>query len=122
MTDPLSGTASVVTVLSFGLQVCKSLLDYYQSARQSRNDVAALCVSIENLRKILKDVEKILQQSHQLDSVTRVSESVQACRNGLNMLAKKVEKVHKKMSNPGMQSLRATLQYPFKESTIAKLK
>ena len=54
--------ASCVSVPSFGLglTVCQSLLEYYQTARRSREDAQILCESTEALRQILEVLQKTI--------------------------------------------------------------
>ena len=86
MADPLSISASCVSVLSFGLTVCQSLLEYYQTARRSRKDVQILCESTEALRKILEVLQKTIDRHGVKDNAAAVFECVDACEAGLNRL------------------------------------
>ena len=49
-------------------------------------------------------------------------ECVDACEAGLNRLMGKLNKIRQGMATTGLRSILSTLLYPFRESTIAKLK
>ena len=122
MTDPLSVTASVVGITSFGISLCKNVLNFYLSVKDSRRDVRDLCELVERLQRTLNDVERIVQRSSHHHVAPTVSENLEACRVGLDRLAHKMEKSRKAMADSTVRRLPAQLQYPFRESTIAKLR
>lgn len=122
MADPLSATASCVGVLSFGLGVTQSVLEFYQKARRSRKDVQILCESTEALRKLLEVLQRTINRLGINDKAATVFESVDACKAGLNRLMKKLNKIRQGMTSTGIRSIQPALQYPFRESTVAKLK
>ena len=122
MADPLSITASCVGILSFGLTASKSVLQFYHSARGSRKDVHSLCETAETLCKILELLRKTIERHGIEDNATAVFESLDACKAGIDRLMAKVNKIRQGVSSKGIRSIPSTLQYPFRESTIAKLK
>ena len=123
MTDPLSVTTATVGILSFGLGVCKGILDFYNTARNSRTDVKILCESTEALSSTLSSVKNVIGKPG-VDSqgTASVRESVSACEAGLHRLNKKLSKVQRVATERGMRSLPLVMQYPFRESTITKIK
>ena len=122
MADPLSITASCVGILSFGLSVTHSVLEFYQTVRSSRRDVQSLCESVEAIHRILDTVRKTIERHGVQDNAAAVFDHIKACRAGLDRLTKKLDKIRQGMSQKGLRSVASTLQYPFRESTIAKLK
>ncbi len=122
MADPLSITASCVGILSFGLTACKSVLEFYQSARGSRKDVHNLCETTETLCRVLELLRKTLERHGIEGNATAVFESVDACKVGVDRLMAKVNKIRQGTSSKGMRSIATAFQYPFRESTISKLK
>ena len=126
MADPLSIAASVAGLVSFGLEVCRGLTDYYEAWKGYEADVTALQNAIDNLVHILVHFEDRLRSPIHLkpDAVKTVLSHVAACREGLNTLQAKLDKVRARSGSGRMDKLdrfarRAT--YPFKASTLAKL-
>jgi hypothetical protein len=122
MADPLSITASCVGVLSFVLEIYRSLLEFHRSARRSRKDVQTLFDSTESRLKILALLQNTIERHGLEENAMVVFGRISACRGGLDGLMSKVNKIHEGMVQTGIRSLPSTLQYPFQESTIAKLK
>lgn len=56
------------------------------------------------------------------DNAAAMFECVDACEAGLNRLMGKLNKIRQGMATTGLRSIPSTLLYPFRESTIAKLK
>jgi hypothetical protein len=123
MGDPLSVTAGLVGMLSFGIQACQLLTDFYNSARGSREDVQALCKSTEALSRILTVLQNVIAQpGMETTATTTVREHIEACRVGLTRLDTKLKKIQNVSADRGMRSLYLAMQYPFKEKTITKFK
>jgi hypothetical protein len=123
MADPLSVTASVVGILAFGLQSCKQITDFYESARGARDDARALCESTEALAKILTLLRNLIgQPGVDSEATAAVRGHIAACSVGLNRLKKKLDKIQKVGADRCMRALYLAMQYPFKEKMIMKLK
>lgn len=122
MTDPLSVTASVVGITSFGITLCRTVLNFYFSVKDSRRDVRDLCESIERLQRTLNEVERIIRRSNHHRVAATVFDNIQSCKVGLDRLAHKMEKSRKAMADSTVLRLPAQLQYPFRESTITRLR
>ncbi len=105
MADPLSITASCVGVLSFVLEVYRSLLEFHQSARRSRKDVQTLFHSTESRLKILDLLQNTIERHGLEENVMVVFGRISACRGGLDGLMSKVNKIHEGMVQTGIRSL-----------------
>ncbi|EON65785.1 hypothetical protein W97_05024 [Coniosporium apollinis CBS 100218] len=118
---------TVVGVVSLGLQVCKGLVDYYDSWKSYSGDIAATHGYLEGLQKALGLLKESLK-SHPppANLEAAANESIAACKEGVGRLENKLRKVEQTSKSRGLkgkmqaQTLRAF--YPFKESTLAKLK
>ncbi|KAK5722840.1 hypothetical protein LTR17_014226 [Elasticomyces elasticus] len=106
----------VVGILSLGIQVCQGLTWYYGLAKDCPKDVAATLSSINSLRKTLDLFALVYADDglHQ-DTKVRVEDSVRLCTEGVRAL----EDENKKF---GPERLMSRFAYPFKASTLAKLK
>ena len=114
--DP--GTA--LGVVSLGIQVCQAIGWYYNEWKDCAQEVRHAIQSVENLQKTLSTFPCILADD-QIDRNVKssVKECVQACGDGI----KQLDLERKKFENPSKvkQGLSRGL-YPFRGSTLAKLK
>lgn len=122
------GTASNVAGLLFlGIEVCKGLLKYYQTWKFAEDDVARTYVSIETLGKSLILIKEVLDnKSSSTSLVTNPESCIWTVNQTVSKLSKKLDKI-KVTPKHGWWRERSKSQfsrtlYPFKESTLAKLK
>lgn len=127
MADPFSIAGSAAGVISLGLTVCQGLLQYYRAYQDYEEDVLRMCTSVNGLQQTLHILDSTLRDSTFTgEVVTRVEENVLACEEGIKKLSQKLAKVRKadvptNISGMVWIQLRRAL-YPFKESTMAKLR
>jgi ankyrin repeat domain-containing protein 50 len=119
--------SSAVGIASLGIQVCQGLLSYYNSWKANKADIVTACQSIDDLKETFELLETTLDRED-LDAARakRVEECLGSCVGGLNDLEKKLQKVH---THPAPNTLRERLHsdfqrlsYPFKESTLVKIR
>lgn len=111
-------------IVSLGLQVCGGLLKYYESWKDCGKDVAATHESLSGLEKtfnLLKTTikDQVLSQ----DIIGHVEQSIVSCEDGIKSLKKRLDKVWASKIPAGLPAkvYRRAL-YPFKESTLAKMR
>lgn len=124
----LGAAASVAGIISFGIQIAQGLLYYYGSWRDQDDNVADMCVSLDNLSSTLavlsetfqrRDLPSMSIQKGVVESVDRVNIAMKKLKDEL----KKVQTTES--SKPGVRAamrrhvLRAL--YPFKEETLMKI-
>ena len=125
--DALSVSAGAAGFISLGITVCQGLLDYYRSWKDAEDRVAHMYASIEALTETFRLLESATQSKvFNHATVQKVEESIRSAEGGLQSLQKKLQKVRLTPSQSGwkakgMAQFRRTL-FPFKESTLAKLK
>ena len=125
--DAISVSAGAAGFISLGITVCQGLLDYYRSWKDAEDQVAQTYASIQALTKTFRLLESAIQSKvFNHATVQKVEESIRSAERGLQSLQKKLQKVRLTPSQPGwkakgMAQFRRTL-FPFKESTLAKLK
>ena len=125
--DAISVSAGAAGFISLGITVCQDLLDYYRTWKNAEDQVAHMYASIEALTKTFRLLESAIQSKvFNQATVQKVEESIGSAERGLQSLQKKLQKVQLAPSQPGwkakgMAQFRRTL-FPFKESTLAKLK
>ena len=125
--DAVSVSSGAAGFISLGITVCQGLLDYYRSWKDAEDQVALMYASIEALTETFRLLESTIQSKvFNHATVQKVEESIRSAERGLQSLQKKLQKVQLVPSQPGwkakgMAQFRRTL-FPFKESTLAKLK
>ena len=120
--------ASVISIISFGIQIAQGLQQYYGSWRDQDSEVADMCASLDSLSRTLAVLSETFQR-HDPPTMSiqkRVVESVDCA----NIAMKKLEDELKRLQNtespkPGVRAairrhVRRTL-YPFKEETLRKI-
>ena len=136
----LAALSAVTGILSFGLQLCNGLVSYYSSYRDSDEVVRSMLDAASQLTKTLALISSRLKDSWDIpkDTSKEVHQCVFACRRNLEKFEKKLNKVradpggtspttgpsqnkHSKWEVRFSRTQRRAL-YPFKESTIIKLK
>lgn len=122
MADPLSVTASAIGIVTFGLAICKRVSAIYESAKDSRGDVRALCESTNTLKKTLTILQNVLRESQLLgDAAQSARDCIIRCEGGLTLLSKKLDKISRLSSDPATLTVEIFVRYAFKEKTVAKL-
>ena len=126
MGDVFSVAGSIVGVISLGLIVCQGLLQYYTAWKDSQKDVGAMYSSLEGLAKTFQSLETTIQDRRfTKEIVNRATESLASCSAGLENLEKKSAKVKTTQVDDLEARIRVQVRralYPFKESTLMKLR
>ena len=103
----LGVAASVVGIISLGIQVAQGLLQYYGSWRDQDSDIADMCASLDSLSRILTALSETFQR-HDPPSMSiqkRVVESVDCVNIAMKKLKDVLEKVQSTESPiPGIRA------------------
>lgn len=114
-----------VGLISLGLQVCQGLVRYYESWKHCPRDVTATLESLSGLEKTFDAFDSAIKNpTLSQDVVSLVKQRIDTCWDGVTKLKKRLDKFgtapdgsHSKISNVIQRSL-----YPFRESTLAKMR
>ncbi|CAG8899011.1 unnamed protein product [Penicillium egyptiacum] len=126
MADPLSIASGVAGLLSLGIQVTKSLVDFYSAYKDQTPALAKITLNLENLLGILRALDGARQNGQpQTDAlIQEIDKAAAGCREILEELREECQKFQKDTA----LGLRARIQlsgrratYPFRESTLKKL-
>lgn len=114
-------------LISLGITVCEKLLAYYSSWKDADATIKSMYEAMEALIKTFVVLKRSMSSSIlRKDVVERVEESISSCETGLATLDKKLAKIKcNSKVNDWKEKTSARLQrtlYPFKESTLIKLK
>ena len=125
--EAVGAASGVAGLLSLGITVCQSLLDYYHSWKHAEENVAKTYTSIEELSKILRLLAIAVDyKQFNGEIVDQIRDSIESTEDSLLNLERKLKKVCLVVLQSGWKDkakaqFRRTL-YPFKESTLAKLR
>lgn len=127
MAEALGVASGVVGIISFGISVCQGVLAYYNAFQDSEEDIGQMCVSMENVAKTLLAIDLTLRHgSFDQKIIAVVESSISLCTQGLQTLAKKLDKIRSIQADSTLrtrlENTKRRLLYPFKESTLAKLR
>lgn len=118
------GTA--LGIVSLGIQVCQGLIDYYQAWQSVDAEVGDAQRNIAELIKTLYVVDNAMRATNSSsDAASRVRDTLLSCDEGISKLEKKLRKIHRTAPQnvpEVLQSAGLRLVYPFRKSTIEKLK
>lgn len=123
----MDAVASPVGILSFGLDACQGILKYYKSFRDSDEHVKAMYAGVEALAKILAVLATIIKESMASNALkaevaSLIDTGINSCSVPLTHLRKKLDHVTMKEHQAGLKAINKRLQYPFRESTLIKIK
>lgn len=125
--EGLSAASAAAGLISLGITVCQSLLDYYDSWKHAEENVAKTCASIEELSRTLKLLAIAVEHKEfNSEIVNQIQHSIESAKDSLLNLQRKLGKVRvtalqNAWKDKAKAQFRRTL-YPFKESTLAKLR
>lgn len=126
MSDPFSATGGAVGVISLGITVCNSLIDYCSSWKGYDDDAIAACKYLEGLNDTFKALQDLLQKhAFSPDTKALVERRILSCLDGVKKLEKRWDEVKNNVGSSTTRS-RVTAQarkalYPFKGKTLSKL-
>ena len=128
MTDPLSISASLVGLISLGIQVTQSLVKFYTSYKHQDSEIAGMAERLENLSSVLQNLDETLSsrkfQADEQGLIGNIETSIKNCDELIRELQEECQKFVKATSG-GIKAVfrvagrRAT--YPFRQSTLQKL-
>lgn len=125
MADPLSITASVITVAALAYSSGKALYDTIAAIRDApqafiylKSDVATLCQTMDSLQRELEKGKNVEKSNVQMLNLKEIKPVFEACCKASDEFKGKIDRVmcH---STDGRTSLRDRLKLQFQEQAIA---
>ena len=128
MADPLSVAASVVSLISLGIQVTQSLVNFYTSYKYQGSELTRITERLEDLREIFQSLEKPLSDRNFQTEERGLVERIEASINNCNELIQELEDEFQKFDRTPTSGIKAVVKvagrrvtYPFRQSTLQKL-
>ena len=123
MTIPLSVSGSVVGLISLGIQVTQSLVDFYNTYKSRDSDLVGISERIESLLGIFRRLRKTLSdRSFQADEQSLISNTETSIKN-CDKLIQELRDECQKFSKTSSQGFKAAVRvagrrvaYPFRRS------
>lgn len=115
MAEAFGVASGVAGFLSLGVTICQGLISYYASCKDAKSTVKRMYTTVEMLSKTFELLESSIKNKAFSQTIaTQVETSIRSCKDGLECLEKKLEKIK-------LSSKLAIAIYPFRESTLVKL-
>ncbi|KAK0514475.1 hypothetical protein JMJ35_003092 [Cladonia borealis] len=128
MSDPLSVGASVAGLISLGITVSQSLVDFYNSYKDLDSDLNGTVKRLESLLEIFNYLQETISnrkfQAEEQDLVNNIEASIGECRKLIHELQDEWEKLSKTSSggvNTAVRLAGRRATYPFRKSTLQKI-
>ena len=87
-------TSGAAGLVSLGIEVCKGLLNYYQSWRTAETEVIGMYNSIESLAKTLILLQSAINNGvFDQQMVENAEKSIMSTQDGIGSLKKKLDKI-----------------------------
>jgi len=126
--DGLSAAASVAGIISLGIQVTQSLVDFYAAYKGQQSHVAHITKRLERLLNMFKSLEKQLaSRKFRLDDqdlFKNIEDSMNDCQEYIGELQSETQKL-KANPDDGIRAAAITaarkVAYPFRRSTLQRL-
>ena len=128
MSDPLSIAGSIAGLISLGIQVTQSLVDFYTSYKHQDSKLGGTIEKLDSLLIILESLEKALSnrqfQDDERSLIKNIETSIKNCDEPIHDLQAECQKINRFTSN----GIKAVIKvaghravYPFWQSTLQKL-
>ncbi|KAI9838025.1 MAG: hypothetical protein M1819_006179 [Sarea resinae] len=114
-----------IGLVALGITVCQGLIQYYGSYKGRALDIKLTCDSLGGLSKSLILIQQSAETTGSESHKAVVIESLESCRRGIECLEKKLKQIEEVPRPELSAKIRSQVQralYPFKESTLAKLR
>lgn len=129
MGEPLSIVASVASLISLGVQVTQTLVDFYNSYKHRDSDLVGMIEKLNSLLITLKSLKITLSnrnvQGDETSLIGSIETSIQDCDRLIHELQRECQKFSKSNSTTGFREIfrvagRRAI-YPFRQSTLQKI-
>jgi hypothetical protein len=128
MAEPLSIASGIAGLLSLGIQVTETLLDFYSAYKHQDTDLAKITHNLENLQSILRSLKVAIRDNGSwTDAQTllqEVAKATQRCDSIIVELQSESQKLRKDQAlgfKGCIQVAGRRAAYPFRRSTLQKL-
>jgi hypothetical protein len=118
-------TGTAVGVISLAITVFGGLINFYSAWKDQDSNIRTTYLQLENLTATLQQLQLALaKQDTDSAAAAQVNRCLEACRAGIDRLSRKLDKIRQNgpPRHGQLSSLVRSATYPFKESTLMKLR
>jgi len=128
MGDPLSVAGSLVGIISLGIGITKSLVDFYTSVRDQKSDTTSTAAKLGSLLDLLKILERQLTdrtfRPDKPDLLDNIKKSIHTCGESIRKLQAENEKFNDGSTHNISAAARTATRriiYPFQKDRLEEL-
>ena len=128
MPDPLSVAGSVVGLISLGIQVTQSLVNFYNAYENRDSELVHTIERLDSLLDIFQCLKTTLSDRHFQADERSLIESIETSIKSCEELIQELQDECQKFSKTSSQGVKAAVRvagrrvtYPFRQSTLQKL-
>jgi ankyrin repeat domain-containing protein 50 len=126
--DPLSAVAGAAGILSLGIQVTQSLVDFYSAYKSQQSHIAHTVAKLERLLSLSETLHNQLTdrkfRADEQELCKTIKNAIQDCEECIHELQRECDKF-KDTTDAGIRAAARTaarrVAYPFRQSTLQKL-
>jgi hypothetical protein len=129
MADPFTVAVSVAGLLSLGIQVTQSLVDFYASSSGRDSNLNSTTQELEGLLEIFQHLSKALAsrkfEADERGLIEKIENTIKDCEEAIKELQDECQKFKKDPTNGKIDAARVIgrkITYPFRQSTLQKIK
>lgn len=128
MADPLSITGSAAGLITLGIQVTQSLVNFYNSYKDIDSDLVGIAQKLEVLLEVFSSLDKAISnrnfQEDERDLIKNIETSIRSWEGLIQELHDECKNFSKTSSNRVEATVRIAgrrATYPFRKSTLQRL-
>jgi hypothetical protein len=123
MADPFSVTGSAVGIISLGIQTCKGIVWYIDTAKDANEKAERLRREVEQLADILESLETTVTQAglSPTSTLTVTYSGISACASALEQIKERLgtrSSIGQSRIRTRIRVIKERLSYPFKEGEL----
>jgi hypothetical protein len=122
MADPFSVAGTAVGIISLGIQTCKGIVWYIDTAKDAKEKAERLRREVEQLTDILESLENTVTQAGLSSTSSTVTYAgISACASALEQIKERLGKrssIGRSHIRTRLQTIKERLSYPFKEGEL----
>jgi hypothetical protein len=128
MGDPFTVAVSVAGLLSLGIQVTQSLVDFYASYKDRDSNLTSTSQELESLLGILQHLGKVLAsrrfEADERGLIERIENAIKDSEEAIKELKDECKRFKKTSAHRNIDALKAgarKLTYPFRQGTLQNI-
>jgi hypothetical protein len=128
MADPLSIASGIAGLLSLGIQVTQSLIDFYSAYKNQGTDLAKITQNIENIQSIFRSLDVVVQDCRYQADAQELLQEVDKATRRCDEIIRELQVDYERFNRDSATGFKGRVQvagrraaYPFRKSTLQKL-